>query len=67
MLRITGYYSYIDNGSVFKMFYQADEEGYKIEENLISSTTTPRPPPIIAMSPISGGAIATLAGGGLGR
>lgn len=55
ILRIIGYYSYIDsNGKPYKLFYQADEGGSKIEDNLMASTLSPSTsttPP--SLSPIS--------------
>ncbi|XP_023027170.2 larval cuticle protein 16/17-like [Leptinotarsa decemlineata] len=42
ILRVSGFYSYISNdGSQFKVFYQADEDGYKPRIESIKSLSTP--------------------------
>lgn len=64
ILRIIGSYSYIDSSGIpYKIFYQADEDGSKFEDHLGTTRHPPTPPP--PESPISSGAIASLAGGGI--
>lgn len=77
-MKIEGFYSYAQNGELHKESYKADKEGVKFinaptftkglttEPYVETVTTTVMPNQTIPAVALETGAIATLAGGGLG-
>lgn len=76
ILKVDGSYSYVENGTVFRVVYRADENGYKatVQQNAIEDdTTTGSPIPDIRDKfesdinlRISADVLASLSGGGIG-
>lgn len=67
--QVTGFYRYVDDaGVIHENYYQADEGGSRIQDKQSFLKSNPAPPEeSFQQSPIPTGAIASLAGGGIGK